>query len=184
MRIFLDTEFTDLVGIIHETKLISAGLVADDGQECYVELLDQYDRDECSDFVHEAVLPHLRPEKHGLRAPEAAARIKAWIEAFGEPVEIVTDSPGYDFGLVANLLRDHDCWPANLPPAMPKRVDPTNVDPGIERYFQYQPMAIRHHAGWDARALAYAVEELEENEAMRKRFSEMLDKCKAEKESE
>ena len=160
MKIFLDTEFTYLGGIEHDIKLISAGLVAEDGSECYVELVGHYDESECSDFVHEAVLPHLKPEKHGLPAPEAAAKIKAWIEAFGEPVEIMTDSPGYDFGLLSDLLRDHDAWPANLPTATPRRVDPTNIDPGIERYFQYQPMAIRHHALWDARALAAACREL------------------------
>jgi len=30
------------------------------------------------------------------------------------------------------------------------------VEDKIEHYFEYQPLAIRHHALWDARALASA----------------------------
>ena len=37
MRIFIDTEFTGF----EEPKLLSIGLVAEDGPECYVELVDE-----------------------------------------------------------------------------------------------------------------------------------------------
>lgn len=54
MLVFLDTEFTDL----DSPRLISIGLVAQDGQQFYGELTD-WKLQECSSFVIEAVLPHL-----------------------------------------------------------------------------------------------------------------------------
>lgn len=56
MRIFLDCEFTQLNAT---AKLISLALVAEDGREFYVELLDTWHTEDCSDFVKEIVLPQL-----------------------------------------------------------------------------------------------------------------------------
>lgn len=47
MRIFFDTEFTDLCADAH---LISIGCVSEDGQPFYVELTS-FEQDQCSDFV-------------------------------------------------------------------------------------------------------------------------------------
>lgn len=153
--IYFDCEFTDLVGITHDIKLISAGFVSECGKEFYFELLDHYTEEECSDFVVEAVLPHLDPVSLGMPASTAAAALKEWLESFGEPVQLASDAPGYDWPLVAELLQDHGQWPSNLNPKC-ANVNAGNVDPKIEIYFECQPMAIRHQALWDARALASA----------------------------
>lgn len=50
LRVFLDTEFTDFF----EPKLISLGLVAASGEECYVEV--EFPISECSEFVRDVVI--------------------------------------------------------------------------------------------------------------------------------
>ena len=172
MKIYFDTEFTDLVGIVFDIKLISAGFVAEDGSEHYFELTNHYDEGECSTFVCEAVLPHLNHEKHGKYPKEAIEQLNAWIEGFGEPVTLCSDAPGYDWSLLHDLFSDYG-FPSNLI-RRPLSVNTPDVLRGIEEYFEtqpyavrdpknwdaremaYRPMAIRHHALWDARALAYA----------------------------
>jgi hypothetical protein len=56
MKLFLDCEFTQLST---QAKLISLALVAENGRELYVELLDTWRPENCSDFVIEIVLPQL-----------------------------------------------------------------------------------------------------------------------------
>ena len=155
MKVYLDCEFTDLVGIVCSIQLISAGFVAENGSEFYVELTGNYEEGECSSFVHEAVLPHLNSEKHGMCTKEFLLRLKCWIQDFQEPVVLYSDAVGYDYGLLYDLWTKYDLWPINLV-RKPVSVNTHEVQQGIERYFEYQPMAIRHQALWDARALAYA----------------------------
>lgn len=78
MKIYFDTEFTSLDSII-DYKLISAGFVAENGQEFYFEMMEHYDFDECSYFVQESVLLHLDNEKHGMTESEARIRLKQWL---------------------------------------------------------------------------------------------------------
>ena len=67
MIVYFDTEFTSLdFSLTFEMKLISAGFVAENGQEFYFELLDNYQKSDCSGFVIDNVLPHLNNGKHGL----------------------------------------------------------------------------------------------------------------------
>lgn len=56
MKLYLDCEFSQLSTA---AKLISLALVAEDGREVYVELLDSWSIEDCSDFVIEIVLPQL-----------------------------------------------------------------------------------------------------------------------------
>lgn len=172
MKIFFDTEFTDLIGIVFDIKLISAGFVAENGTEHYFELTNHWSEGECSNFVCEAVIPHLNPDKYGKDPADAIKDLNAWIEGFGEPVTLCSDAPGYDWGLLYDLFTDYG-FPANLE-RRPLSVNTPEVMRGIEEYFEsqpyairdpklwdaremaYRPMAIRHHALWDARALAYA----------------------------
>jgi len=58
LKIFLDCEFTQLN---QESRLISLALVAESGEEFYVELKDTYSVEDCSDFVIQNVLPQLDP---------------------------------------------------------------------------------------------------------------------------
>ena len=55
MKIFLDTEFTSF----EDPKLISVGMVSEDGEEFYRELADGCELTECSMFVVAWVLPWL-----------------------------------------------------------------------------------------------------------------------------
>lgn len=160
MKIYFDTEFTDLIGVVCDIKLISAGFVAESGEEFYFELMNHYDEGECSSFVCEAVLPHLNNEKYGLNEAEARFNLKVWIESFKEPVELCSDAPGYDWPLLYDIFSIDSGWPTNLI-RKPVNVNSQKILQGIESYFEYQPIAIRHHALWDARALAAAAKAYE-----------------------
>lgn len=56
MRLFLDCEFTHLS---NQAKADSLALVAENGREFYVELVDVWQEEYCSDFVKQIVLPQL-----------------------------------------------------------------------------------------------------------------------------
>jgi hypothetical protein len=153
MKVFFDAEFTDLIGIVEDIKLISLGFVSYDGRELYIELHQNFERKNCSQFVIEAVLPKLDRAKHTLGNAEAATQVKDWIESLGEQVQLVTDAPAYDWSLLHDFLEDHHAWPVNLE----RRPIDANVDEilqATDRYHDYQIMSERHHALWDARALA------------------------------
>lgn len=156
MKVYFDTEFTGLLGIVSDIKLISAGFVTEFGQELYFELTDHYEIKECSSFVHETVLPHLNNAIYGLKTAQAAKNLNQWLQNLGEPVKLASDAPGYDFALIEHLLLKHHCWPECLN-KKPLNVGGYIIADRIEKYFEYQPLAIRHHALWDARALARAV---------------------------
>jgi integrase len=154
MKIYFDCEFTDISLAIGDIKLISAGFVAEDGRELYFELMDNFQLGECSSFVHDVVLPHLDSSKYGLLSAQAAEKLKDWIEAFQEPVILVSDAPEYDWSLVFGLLSQHKSMPANLK-LSPQGVSFENIDTAINNFFAAKLMSTRHHALWDARALAH-----------------------------
>jgi hypothetical protein len=157
VKVYVDKEFTSLdFGLVFDMKLISAGFVAEDGQEFYFELIDNYQRSDCSDFVLEAVLPHLNSARHGLPSAQAAFKLKTWLEVFDETVYMASDAPNYDWPLIKDFLLENKCWPENLD-GKPLSVGGYLTHERIEKYFEYQPLAIRHHALWDARALAAAM---------------------------
>jgi len=157
MNIYIDTEFTSLdFGLVFDMKLISAGFVAENGQEFYFELIDNYQKSDCSNFVLEAVLPHLNNTNYGLPSTHAAFKLKSWIQGFGIPVYMANDAPNYDWPLVKDFLLENKCWPENLD-GKPLSVGGYLKHERVEKYFEYQPLAFRHHALWDARALAAAM---------------------------
>jgi len=166
-NIYIDTEFTDLYG--DDIKLISVGFVSEDGQEFYFELTDNFVEADCSTFVIDEVLPHLDNGKHGMTVSDAMLKLKAWCESFGECVRFLSDAPEYDFSLIAKLLHSENLIIENLEvTAFHVKVDFVNnhenkyqayiladsIGDRIDKYFECQPIAIRHHALWDARALA------------------------------
>ena len=160
MLIYFDCEFTDLYEDVGPIKLISAGFVTFDRDEFYFELIDNYAVSDCSMFVEDEVLPHLNSAKHGMTGIAAAQSLKAWIEGLGfADLALASDAPQYDFELVKELLNKHDCWPKNLAKEgvdLKLAFKNVDIDFRMEEYFIYQPLAIRHHAMWDARALAKA----------------------------
>lgn len=155
MIVYLDTEFSDLVDTFGPIKLISAGFVAENGQELYFELTDNYEEIDCSEFVIENVLPHLNHSKYGMTSKEAARQLSEFILSFGEPIILGSDAPDFDFNILAVFMRDQGFKVSEF---RARELDLRNklVNERYENYFDYQPMSIRHHALWDARALAEA----------------------------
>jgi hypothetical protein len=86
MRLFIDTEFTDLI----DAELISIGIVSEDGREFYAERSD-VDLSRCGDFARVAVVPQLgrEPALVGTE-PEISTALLRWLIQFG-PVEVCFD---------------------------------------------------------------------------------------------
>ena len=102
MRVWLDTEFTDLLHLV----LISAGFAAEDGRELYVEIAEGQSggwcTSDCSEFVRAAVLPQLQPA-HAWPLAEAARRVRDFLLELGRagPVDVIVD-----YAVDAELVRD------------------------------------------------------------------------------
>lgn len=111
MRVFLDCEFTKLSAA---AKLISLALVAEDGREFYVELLDAWKEEDCSDFVKEIVLPQLWGGSYALPIVEARMSLLRFLTSFKKEVEIVTDAPQYDWELFATWYMRADDGPESF----------------------------------------------------------------------
>ena len=142
---------------IQNIKLISAGFVAEHGQEFYFELPNNYTETDCSYFVSENVVPFLEnTEGVALGSLDAVIKLKEWVESFDVQVTFLTDAPTYDWLLLNELFyKFGDSFPKNLS-HNPLNVHSLRVKTFIEKYFEDNKGAIRHHALWDARALAYA----------------------------
>ena len=111
MLIFFDTEFTDLHW---EAKLISVGLVAEDGREFYAELSDTYQIADCGDFTREVVLPLLEGGEAWLTLPGLSLRLGNWLEDFEQPVTLATDSIEWDWPWIKMIFSNPMTWPTNL----------------------------------------------------------------------
>lgn len=112
IRIFFDTEFTDLVV---DPQLISIGLIDETGERTfYAELSDTYRLDDVGYFAREAVLPQLEGGAMCLTMAELREQLRAWLEAFGEPVKLATDSLSWDWPWIQEIFEDIATWPPNL----------------------------------------------------------------------
>lgn len=100
MRVFLDTEFTDF----HYPRLISFGLVAEEGREFYGELADGWALDHCSEFVRSTVLPLL--DGNASTRDEAGARLVEWLASLDHSITIVSDTET-DWRLLVMLIYPH-----------------------------------------------------------------------------
>ena len=109
MKLFLDTEFTDL---IPGNKLISIALVDENEEFFYAELTDTYELKDCSEFVKAFVLPFLFGDKHRMSSYDCALKLGNWIEDRGEDCILACDNPGWDMPHLRKLLEP--CWPENL----------------------------------------------------------------------
>ena len=74
MRVFLDTEFSDFT----DPKLISFGLVAENGQAFFLELADGWNPKYCNSFVMDAIIPLLHRDP-STRISRNDAGIPRWI---------------------------------------------------------------------------------------------------------
>lgn len=150
MKLFLDCEFTQLNKL---SKLISLALVAESGEEFYVELLDTYSVSDCSEFVIEHVLPQLDPSRHGQTFAKAQASLSDFIARFDEMLEVCTDAPQWDWDFFCDLAYVAHRWPAHVINR------PTNLTALFSQLHNTSLDDVKlpdlpHHALLDARILA------------------------------
>lgn len=145
-RAYLDTEFTNLNRYTH--KLISLALVVPGGPEFYVELTDNWNESDCSDFVAAVVLPQLDQTIHGLNTKQARVALLAFLQEVG-PLEIISDAPQWDWPLLLWLMG---------PAGLPEGIKAGQIDVDIDAADDSEDSP--HHALQDARILAEILEPL------------------------
>lgn len=158
MKLFLDCEFSQLN---KNAKLVSLALVAESGQEFYVELLDTYNVTGCSEFVIEQVLPQLNPSVYGQTLAEAQTSLSGFLSCFDERLEICTDAPDWDWDwdLFCELAYVEHRWPAHVmsrPTNLITLFSETNTDTLQDVELPDLP----HHALLDARIVAVLYQRL------------------------
>ena len=148
MLIFFDTEFSDL-GV--DPRLISIGLVTEGGDRTfYAELSDTYSPDDCGDFARLAVLSKLEGGSARMTIAELGARLMSWLESFGEPVTLATDSLAWDWPWIHEIFGEAGAWPNDLSPRPEILRQSEDFNFAVERAFASGLR--RHHALDDARA--------------------------------
>jgi hypothetical protein len=157
MKIYYDTEFTSLDSNV-DWDLISAGFVTETGDEWYIEIKD-FNREECSNFVINTVLPLLGKGDHPperLDADHFAHRLSRWLAEFDQDIELVSDHV-CDWHLVNGYchaeLRQQSfkvqgqIW-------LPAERESIKVDLlETELRFWHPHRGMQHHALYDARRL-------------------------------
>lgn len=114
MLLFLDTEFTCLPNPVMSPRLISIGLVTEDGKhEFYGEIRrgEGWEYTDCSDFVMIEVVPLLKGSEFAMTPTELKARLLAWLNTMPGGLTPATDSY-IDLEFLKALLGQD--WPASL----------------------------------------------------------------------
>lgn len=142
MKLFIDCEFSQLTA---QAKLISLALVAEDGLEFYVEVIDAWREEDCSELVKEIVLPQLWGGEYAVPIIEARSALLRFLATYDEELEIVTDAPAYDWELFCELTYDHGKWPRNVRNFPTDATTLPAMNDGEE---------LPHHALLDARIIA------------------------------
>lgn len=150
LNLFFDIEFTSF----NKGELISIAIVSEGGDEFYAENKD-FSVASCSDFVHSTVIPLLQGSQDTQNSQitksfaDITTDLQIWmsnlLESYVE-LNFICDYPE-DQAHLEKLLQDY-----------PKRtqvsiVIMSDLDAGIEIFFEYSKEAKPHHALWDARAL-------------------------------
>jgi hypothetical protein len=152
MLIFFDTELSDLS---IDVRLISIGLISEDGREFYAELSDTYIPKDCGAFTQEGVLPLLQGGDALMPMSDLSKRLDAWLLSFSQPVKLATDSISWDWPWIQEIFYDTK-WPENLdgkPALMHELIDSPFFDQTVEKVFEkHIPKLRRHHALDDAKA--------------------------------
>lgn len=165
MKVFFDTEFTELR---QDAKLISIGLIADDGRTFYAES-NEYKREDLSDWHIENVYNHLKFNASNeifVRTPASAAfnyhiksneatighTLREWLSPYKE-VEMWSDCLAYDWVLFNNLYGTAFDIPYNIyyiPFDISTMFKLHGVDPDINREEFSGTEGIKHNAIHDA----------------------------------
>lgn len=160
MKLFLDTEFT---GLTRDAKLISLALVAESGEEFYVELTDGYGVEDCSDFVVETVLPQLDIKRHGQTIAESEALLQKFFQRFDVDLEVCSDAPVWDWPFFCQLARKDGVWPSNV---LTEPTDLSGLYSGAVLTADLENLLLEppHHALADARLMRDILLHLEVNQ--------------------
>lgn len=153
MLIFLDTEFTSLA---RDRKLISVGMVGEDGHDrFYAEIPrgDGWTTNDCNAFVKKIVLPLLDGGEFEIARADLSQALAQWFATLPRSVTIACDSV-VDWQMISPYLQP---YPANLTDQY-KIVatcrDTMVGDKAINDY--YLAGGREHHALDDAQALRLA----------------------------
>lgn len=153
MKVFFDTEFTSLGS---DPRLLSVGLVSEDGQELYLELTDGWTDAKCSPWVREHVLPMLGKGEQ-LTRREAGRRIDDWLATFIVQPTLLGDTD-WDTTLLTQLLEESGLTRTDFRVellAFQSREQAKAFEAAKQQYFQLQK-AKPHHALTDAHAFQSA----------------------------
>lgn len=152
--IFFDTEFTKLHW---SAKIISIGLVAEDGRDFYAELNDTYDHADCSDFVLASVLPLLDGPRSSMSSFELTHKLGAWFEDFERPLALFCDAPAWDWPFLRGIFQTPGTWPPNVSRKERGLTETQNPSRLIDSIKNHPPQGRRlHHALDDAKAIRAA----------------------------
>lgn len=138
--VYFDTEFT---GLKKDTTLISVGLCDNYGRTFYAVLTD-YNKDDLSEWVLEAVIKHLdTPEENVISGNDwritgskayVGNKLEEWLEYISEKtgtIQFVADVGHYDFVLLIDLLlSNREKYPTEGATALdlPKYISPVLYD--------------------------------------------------------
>lgn len=147
-RLFIDTEFTDLGQ--RYPRLISIGLVAEDGDSFYAELPADCYLERVTPWVQANVLPLLEGGACVMRPDDLRQCLAAWIGTLGNVVIACDSETDFQF-LYATL----EPWPTNVNTrrlllSMNYLNDYDQFEPAVEQAFAGGLR--RHHALDDAKA--------------------------------
>ncbi|EOI7437991.1 TPA: hypothetical protein ACV1O4_002732 [Yersinia enterocolitica] len=87
MRLFVDTEYTNE----HNPKLISIGIVTEDGKQDFYQQSSCFSLVECSSFTTENILPLLEPS-YSMPEDELSKKLKQWFREQPRRVTLASDS--------------------------------------------------------------------------------------------
>lgn len=176
MKIFFDTEFTQLVP---DTTLVSIGMVADNGKEFYAELTD-YNQNLVDDWIQEHVLGNLLfndrepfAERIGalqfVKADTARVglELQRWLNEF-DTVNLWSDCMHYDMVLFQGLFGGAFSVPSHVNYIgfdISTVMQMFGLDPDISREaFIDRPIdGIKHNALYDARVIQACYHKLQRN---------------------
>ena len=111
---------------------------------------DTYTPDDCGDFARLAVLPQLEGGAVRMTFAELGERLVGWLQAFGEPVTLATDSLAWDWPWIHEIFGELGTWPDNLDRRPQILRQETEFNLAVEQAFSGGLR--RHHSLDDAKA--------------------------------
>jgi hypothetical protein len=173
MKVFFDMEFT---GLHQKTTPISIGCISENDKTFYAEFND-YDREQINPWLRANVMKNLMfDESFQIRCHLGNMEVKnnvlhikpnlaAWLNQFGEEVEMWSDCLAYDWVLFCEIFGGAfnipDCI-YYIPFDICTLFKANGVDPDInrEKYVNMQDGAQKHNALWDAKVIKACYEKL------------------------